>query len=218
MAGQAASPWPLAGSASLAAYQDALRTVTYVNSSDNPGTALRTLAFQVSDGAATSSPATRQVQVTGVNDAPQSNGTSASGNEGAALAITLTGSDVDGTVTRFRLASLPANGLLYTDAALTTLAAVNTNLAASGQALTLYFKPTALWNGSTSFNFVAVDNAGSADATPATATAATKKPMPSGPQAAGRRPGCSASLPPRAAAMRSASRNQAAATRVLGTR
>ncbi|EHR72505.1 hypothetical protein BurJ1DRAFT_3700 [Burkholderiales bacterium JOSHI_001] len=161
----------LSGSATVAQYQDALRSVTYVNSSDAPNTATRTLSFQVSDGAASSAVATRQLAVVGVNDAPTTNGTAASGNEGSpSIAVTLTGSDLDGTVNRFQLLDLPANGLLYTDPGLSTLAAVNTDLAASGQALTLYFKPTALWNGSTSFSFVAIDDAGGADATPATAT------------------------------------------------
>lgn len=51
--------------------------------------------------------------------------------------------------------------------------------------------------------------------TPATATAATKKAAPGSAQPPPSGRGCSRSLPPRAAAMRSASRNHAAATSVL---
>jgi len=52
-------------------YQTALRSVTYDNSSGDPSTSTRTVTFQVADdGALTSSPVTRDVTVTAVNDAP----------------------------------------------------------------------------------------------------------------------------------------------------
>ncbi|MGH8488958.1 MAG: DUF4347 domain-containing protein, partial [Gammaproteobacteria bacterium] len=105
------------------------------------------------------------------NQAPQSNDVSASGSEDAAsIAITLSGSDVDGTVASFRLAGLPANGTLYTDAGLTTLADTSTDYPASSDTLTLYFVPGADWNGTTSFTYAATDNVGLADATAGTAT------------------------------------------------
>ena len=60
----------LAGSASVANYQAALRSVSYLNNSEAPDVTLRTLSFDVSDGTATSAVATRFLQVTAVNDAP----------------------------------------------------------------------------------------------------------------------------------------------------
>jgi hypothetical protein len=60
----------LSGSAALADYQVALRTVTYDNTSDDPSTAARTVTVVVDDGDATSAAATRAVSVTPVNDAP----------------------------------------------------------------------------------------------------------------------------------------------------
>ncbi len=60
----------LTGVASLAAYQTALRSITYTNTSDNPSTAIRTVTFLISDGAASSSPANRAVSVLAVNDPP----------------------------------------------------------------------------------------------------------------------------------------------------
>jgi Ca2+-binding RTX toxin-like protein len=42
----------LSGASSVANYQEALRSVTYFNSSDNPSTATRTISYQVDDGAA----------------------------------------------------------------------------------------------------------------------------------------------------------------------
>ena len=56
----------LSGSASLGAYESALRSVTYVNTSDNPSTAQRTVSFEVNDGATGSNTATRTIQVHGM--------------------------------------------------------------------------------------------------------------------------------------------------------
>jgi hypothetical protein len=60
----------LSGSASVAAYQAALRTVTYVNLSDDPSTLPRTVTFIVNDGALTGVPAARTISVSAVNDPP----------------------------------------------------------------------------------------------------------------------------------------------------
>jgi hypothetical protein len=60
----------LTGTASIEAYQTALRSITFRNSSDNPSTAPRTIRFTVTDGSATSNPATRSLEVIPSNDAP----------------------------------------------------------------------------------------------------------------------------------------------------
>ncbi|HYD76783.1 DUF4347 domain-containing protein, partial [Ramlibacter sp.] len=60
----------LSGTASVAAYQAALRSVSYRNASDAPGTADRTVRFTVTDGINDSDPLTSTVTVTAVNDAP----------------------------------------------------------------------------------------------------------------------------------------------------
>ena len=61
----------LTGTATLAQYQTALRSVTYENVSDGPTPLTRTISFQVtdSDGAA-SNTATRGIAITSVNDPP----------------------------------------------------------------------------------------------------------------------------------------------------
>jgi VCBS repeat-containing protein len=59
----------LSGSATPAAYQQALRAVTYANTSESPSNAQRTVTFTAEDGQATDS-ATRNVQVVPVNDPP----------------------------------------------------------------------------------------------------------------------------------------------------
>ncbi len=63
----------LTGSASVASYQTALRSITYVNTSEQPSTSTRTVSFVVSDGLGTSTAATRNVTVASVDDAPSFN-------------------------------------------------------------------------------------------------------------------------------------------------
>jgi uncharacterized delta-60 repeat protein len=60
----------LIGTASVSQYQAALRTVTFVNTSDSPSTLDRTITWTVNDGLANSLPQTSTVRVNAVNDAP----------------------------------------------------------------------------------------------------------------------------------------------------
>jgi hypothetical protein len=63
----------LTGSASVANYQTALRSIRYKNVSDVPSTAARTIRFVVGDNGTennTSSPKTRTINLTAVNDGP----------------------------------------------------------------------------------------------------------------------------------------------------
>ena len=127
--------------------------------------------YQVEDGNGGTDTATVTIRITGTADAPVTSNVSTSGDEDAtSISITLTGSDVDGDVDYFQLNSLPANGTLYTDATLLTVAAISTDYAATAEALTFYFVPDLNWYGIASFQFVAKDNSGLLDATPATAT------------------------------------------------
>jgi Ca2+-binding RTX toxin-like protein len=109
------------------------------------------------------------VTVTNVNDVPVAADASAAGAEDAAsIAVTLTGSDVDGTIQSIMLTSLPQNGTLYADAGLTTLAAINAPYV--GSSLTFYFMPDADFSGPASFQYTVTDDQGAVDVTPATAT------------------------------------------------
>jgi hypothetical protein len=60
----------LTGIAPLATYREALRSVTYRNSSNAPNTAARTIQFSVQDGFSTSNLATRTIQITSTDTAP----------------------------------------------------------------------------------------------------------------------------------------------------
>ena len=93
----------LSGSATLANYQTALRSVTYQNTdTDNPSTSQRTVTFTVNDGDSDSNTQTRTIDVTRVNDAPvlSSSNTSLSfamGDAAKVLASTVAVTDVDDT-------------------------------------------------------------------------------------------------------------------------
>ncbi|RYY73436.1 MAG: retention module-containing protein, partial [Gammaproteobacteria bacterium] len=78
------------------------------------------------------------LNITPVNDAPTSNAVVANGSEDSSVTITLSGSDIDGTVAGYVINSLPANGVLYSDAALTQPIAAGSTVTGS-----VYFSPTA---------------------------------------------------------------------------
>ncbi|WP_300435043.1 hypothetical protein, partial [Zoogloea sp.] len=101
----------LSGSATLANYQSALRSVTYLNSSDAPSTATRTVAFVTSDGSASSAAVTRDIAVTAVNDAP---------------VVTTTGSSL--AYTENAAATVVDSGLIVSDADTATLASATVSI------------------------------------------------------------------------------------------
>jgi hypothetical protein len=105
-----------------------------------------------------------------INVPPDAINVSRSGNEDTSISITLRGTDSDGAVSSVRLTSLPANGTLYANSAMTVLATVGTLYPAAGGAHTFYFQPTANFSGTVTFQFTVVDNSGFPDPTPATAT------------------------------------------------
>ncbi len=109
----------LSGSATVANYQAALRSVAYANSSDNPSTLTRTLSFTVNDGEADSNTVTRNIQITAVNDEQSlavNGGMSVAENStGHALsAAVLLTTDVDNSPAQlvYTLTSAPIHGTL----------------------------------------------------------------------------------------------------------
>ena len=92
----------LTGSTTAANYQTALRAVTYRNSSENPSTLTRTVAFRVQDGpnpANLSNTQSRNINVTAVNDAPLADDETFSGAVGNTTLIVNDPSDGAPTVT-----------------------------------------------------------------------------------------------------------------------
>jgi hypothetical protein len=163
----------LNSNATPTAVQALVRAITFSNTSENPSSQARTVTFTVNDNDGGNSPAvvTTTVAVSPVNDLPTTSDVSGSGNEDAAsISVALSGADVDGTVSSFKITSLPSNGKLYADVALTNEIAANETVSATSNAATVYFVPNANYSGSPTFKYVAVDNISGTDQSEATAT------------------------------------------------
>ena len=84
--------------------------------------------------------------------------------------------DAGDSVASFHITNIPnagTQGTLYSDVGLTTVVTDGADVAATGNAATLYFVPNANFNthaGAVTFNAAATDNHGLTDATPATET------------------------------------------------
>ncbi|HQQ63889.1 MAG TPA: type I secretion C-terminal target domain-containing protein, partial [Pseudomonadales bacterium] len=136
-----------------------------------------------SNAAVTIATPSATANITDNDIAPIANAVSVSGNEDTLIPVTITGTD-DGTVVSFKLSSLPTNGTLYLDSAMTLLATTGTSITATANSLTLYFMPNADWNSHIidpltglptaspvlpTFSYTATDNQGFVS-TPAAAT------------------------------------------------
>ncbi|MCW1886467.1 Ig-like domain-containing protein [Luteolibacter flavescens] len=103
--------------------------------------------YRVSDGALDSGIATVSIEITPVNDPPVAGAKSLTVPEDGQVAITLTGTDVDGDSLRYEIVSEPTKGAL------------------SGTPPNLTYRPAANVNGSDSFSYRVSD--GSATSAPA---------------------------------------------------
>ncbi|HEH9402181.1 TPA: type I secretion C-terminal target domain-containing protein [Aeromonas sobria] len=141
-------------------------TISWTETTPANGKSLTVSATQTDKAGNVSLPGSDNAQI--LNEAPETANKQANGQEDAASIIipSLSGSDIDGTVVSFTIQSLPTNGTLY----LGGLVVVANQSIAVADAGKLTFKPDANWNGDTSFKYVAIDNDGLADPTPATVT------------------------------------------------
>ena len=179
----------LAGSSSVANYQTALRSVTYQDTSEKPNTASRSVTITASDGVFVSSPATRSIAVTSVNDAPVNNapGTQSTLEDSPLVFSSASGnaiwiSDVDAD-TGAEQVSLSVDAGQLTLAQTTGLTFVTGNgtgnqtitftgtLAAINAALDgLRFDPAANFNGAANLQIVTNDQGNTGQGGPLTAT------------------------------------------------
>jgi hypothetical protein len=94
-------------------YQNCLRSVTYDNSSQNPGTTRRNIDFTVNDGVTASAPLTEHVDVAGLDDPPVAvDDTATVAEDDPATPITVLANDTDVDAGPISIASVtqPANG------------------------------------------------------------------------------------------------------------
>jgi len=120
--------------------------LTYTPAPDYSGP--DSFTFTASDGQASSAPGTISITVTPVNDPPVATARLLTTPEDTPLPLTLTGSDPDGDILSFAVASPPAHGTL------------------TGTAPNLTYTPAANYSGPDSFTFTASD--GQATSAPAT--------------------------------------------------
>ncbi|MEZ5658197.1 MAG: DUF4347 domain-containing protein [Burkholderiaceae bacterium] len=105
----------LSGSDSLANYQQVLRSVTYANSSENPGTTARVISFVASDGGFDSTARNASVTVNAVADAPVLAAIEAAplavteNDPATAISATITVADVDSTHLTSAAVAISAN-------------------------------------------------------------------------------------------------------------
>jgi Cadherin domain/Bacterial Ig domain/Bacterial cadherin-like domain len=103
----------LTGTASKADYQTALRSILFATTQDNPA-ASKTVEFKLNDGDADSAAATKNIAVTGANDAPTveaSSGTASYTEDGSPAVVDpgLTVSDPDSTQLQAATVNISAN-------------------------------------------------------------------------------------------------------------
>ncbi|UTL91325.1 LapA family giant adhesin [Pseudomonas fluorescens] len=107
----------LSGTASLADYIQAIKNITFINTSEDPSTTPRIITVTVTDGVNTSNIATTTVNVIAVNDAPTTTGGAVTGNEDTGLVLAWSDfnvSDVDSPLSSLGVTinSLPVAGKL----------------------------------------------------------------------------------------------------------
>lgn len=163
------------GTATLAEWQAALRSVTYTSTSQEPSEANRTVSFKINDGGLDSNVGTKVVLVNAQNDAPTGTSATQTIAEDATVEIKegiLGFSDTDGdSFFGVRLPEAPTGGKIFFDggtgpAEVTTFGGGTTYLKADLDAGKLTFVPTQHLAGpaAASFKFVVVDDGGTAQA------------------------------------------------------
>jgi large repetitive protein len=148
-------------------------TWTYVPAADYNGP--DSFAVIASDGRGGQATSVVSINVLPVNDPPQTLDITATGNEDPVtpVEVALAATDVDSAIAGYRVITLPAaaHGVLYRDVGMTQPITAGEVVPAGS----IYFMPAPNWNGSTPFQYAAIDvpPAGQPaleDQTPATAT------------------------------------------------
>lgn len=145
----------LSGTATVATYQAALRTVRYYNSDLTPTTSTRTIEFTVNDGSDDSNSTYRDINFSGINNPPVI-------TEGTSVSVTM---DEDGSPTPFSL-TLNATDADYHNITWSISGQATHGTAAAdgtGDSKAISYTPVADYYGSDSFIVQVSDGAGGTD-------------------------------------------------------
>ncbi|WP_274604633.1 Ig-like domain-containing protein [Aureimonas glaciei] len=128
--------------------------------------------YTIGDGKGAAATATVNVEVISgqPNVAPDTAAVMVATDEGVAIAITLAGTDPDGTVASFQVTSLPNDGGLFLDAAGTQAVDPDNIPADAANSATIWFIPGPVLNGTVTLEYVAVDDDEARDETPSIIT------------------------------------------------
>jgi hypothetical protein len=135
----------LTGLATLAQYTTALRSIRYQNTSDNPSTMARSIAFTVNDGTANSAAVLRSLQIQAVNDAPVATSFSQSTKENQAKEIDLSTRVTDAE-----------NNINWSTLSVTQ-AATNGSTSVNTSTKTITYTPNPSQTGNDSFKYTVCD-------------------------------------------------------------
>jgi len=118
-----------------------------------------TFTYTISDGTLTDT-ATVTLYVNPINDAPIATPSTASGDEDSSIAVSLAGTDVDGSIASVMITTLPtaAQGVLYYADGTTPVS--TTTALTPEEAANLVFKPAQNFNGEVTVSFTVTDNEG----------------------------------------------------------
>jgi len=167
---QATGTMALSGTATVAQYQTALRSITYDNNSNYPDTATRTVTFDVNDGTNASNTASRNITIAAVNDEPAGTDVTKTFNEDATYVFATADFGMSDTVdngshtlTAVKMTTLPVSGTLKLSGVSVTIGQVVS--AANITSGLLTFVPGSNGNGTayTSFTFQVQDTGGTAN-------------------------------------------------------
>ena len=141
--------WTYSGNSQLTvSIVDRVATVTIPNADWNGA---ETITFKATDPGSLFDDDAATFTVTAVNDPPIANPQSVTTNQDAARVITLTGSDIDGNIAKYTIASLPSHGTLWDTTQITT---TPTDLSAN----TVEYRPNTGYSGGDSFTFTVTDD------------------------------------------------------------
>jgi VCBS repeat-containing protein len=132
--------------------------VTYTPAANYSGA--DNFTFRVNDGATNSTAATVAITVTAANDAPVANAQSVTATEDTAKAITLTGSDAEGSALTYAIITAPAHGTL------------------TGTVPNVTYTPAANYNGADSFTFRVNDGTNNSAAATVSITVSAANDVP----------------------------------------